>query len=65
MYQFKHCKRATNFNGTQQCVRDLPLREHPFNLKGWGIYRFLWGKRFVSANFMEKNFLSLTWAEKI
>ena len=40
------------------------LREHPFNLKGGGGAMFFWGKKFLSANLMEKKILSLTWAEK-
>ena len=42
----------------------IDIREHPFNLKGEGGYGFFGGKQILSANLIEKNFLSLKWEEK-
>ena len=40
------------------------IREHPFNLKGGGELCFFRKKIVLSANFIEKKFLSVKWAEK-
>ena len=46
-------------------VRCTPfLREHSFNLRGGGAMVFFGGKQFLSTNLIEKQFLSLKWAEK-
>ena len=41
------------------------VREHPFNLRGRGAMVFIWEIKFLSANLMEKYFLSLDMAQAI